>query len=368
MALLFVDGFDIDFPDNDKGIWDDVITNRTGQVFYQDTVVRGSDGAAQFNSTDGDDYAYLSKTFSPTFTEFVAGLHFYMSGSLDMDNGRVGIIGWLSSGAWEGSVSLQRNNSCLQLVLGNPDHTGTVIDSVVAPEKDRWHHLSVHIVMDAATGSYDVRLNGKRIFYATNVDTVDTAADLDRIRVGILSANSNFTGMIGSMYIDNFVLYSGGGSLVSDHVGDFTVSRLDPDGEGYYTDVGGGSLTAWENKTGADYYADIDDVASFGDLPSSLNLVWDDPVGSLNRVSVTMDDVGAVSLWGTQIAGWIAGGEAGDTLAPNVRISGTDYEGDDVTPGVAFAWDTHGWEVSPASSAAWTAAEVNAAEMGYTTV
>jgi hypothetical protein len=117
-----------------------------------------------------------------------------------------------------------------------------------------------------------------------------------------------------------------------------------------------GNYTAW---TGV--YTDIDDISGGSDVLAS---------GSANqRESFSMADFPALS--GSEVIAAVGMGisalrDAGGPQNVNMftRIASTDYDGADRTLNAATTNRQVLWQVSPATSAAWTVAEINGAEFG----
>lgn len=156
-----------------------------------------------------------------------------------------------------------------------------------------------------------------------------------------------------SPIVDELVL-AAGDTLQS--IGDNRVDCLFPVGSGTYSQFAGSD----GDKT--DNYALVDDPT----INSDTDYVWSGVVGQTETYRYGELPYSAGVIQGVQQSVTAKKSDAGArTLRFICRIGTTDYEGGTATLTDSYLCHRYIWETNPATGAAWTAAEIAAAEFGF---
>lgn len=214
-----------------------------------------------------------------------------------------------------------------------------------------WYHVEIKIVLNDATGSIELKVNNTSVF-TFNGDTKNggTESVISRVHFGPVPGsvvNANFS-------IDDAYILNGAGSSNNNFKGDSRIYNVLPNGNGNYSQfVGSDSnsidnyLLVDENPVNTSDYVSSGtpgnkDSYAFADLPASVTQVF--AVGQRT---------------------YAASADAGVRAARNlVRIGGTDYTGSDYNVGTSYLLYETLYDVSPATSTAFTPSEFNGAEWG----
>lgn len=237
----------------------------------------------------------------------------------------------------------------------------TVLGASAAGEVaiDTYYYLEVKVVVDNAAGSVEVRLTDpvageSTILNLAGVDTQQSAnAQVTQFQIcgdGASDAQARY------MRFDDLYVCDNAGAQCNDFLGDTRICAQFATADGAHSDfmpLGGG-----------DNYEEIDDNPpdddtsyNFSSTPTDRDsfVMEDLPIGAagvIHAVCAVMDH--RKDDAGTR------------TIEPSVRIGGVDYDGDGKNTPNDYAFHTmYAWEVSPATLAAWSSAEVNGAELGY---
>lgn len=234
-----------------------------------------------------------------------------------------------------GSVQIARNGTVLATL------SGSLSDA-------QWGHVSGFITIGDATGSsgtwgaYSITVNGVTDS-ATNVDTKASAnAFATDFKLGFTTATTGGSRVID---FDDLILDS------TTNWGDKRVKTL-------FVTAAGGS-TQFTPSTGANY-ENVDDATL-----DEANYNDSSTVGHVD--TFTTEDVAAsANVYGVAVTVMAATTDGGGAIRPILRISGTNYDTgvDKSLLASTKALQTF-FEVNPATSAAWTAAGLNGAEVGY---
>lgn len=207
-----------------------------------------------------------------------------------------------------------------------------------------WYYIEFKVLLSTTVGTYEVRINGVTVLSGTGANTQGyvTSATAEQIRVG-----AAFNGAL----IDDLYMCDGTGSApTNDFLGDVRVQWLAPSGAGNHT--------AWTPNTGANYAAVNEHPAN-----DDTTYVASSTAGQIDTYA--MDDLPAGTVFAVQTVIRARKDDGGvRQIAPVFRIGSTDYIGATVSIGDSYQWYTQIYETSPATSAAWTVSEINAAEAG----
>lgn len=251
------------------------------------------------------------------------------------------IIAFFDTGAEQLSVRLDGSAHLLVSRAGT-----TLATSTSTFSQNTWYHIQFKATIHNTTGAYEVRVNGTAtgwIAAATGANTRGTGSNNSANQAAMCNGASGWR-------FDDYV-------VTDDFPGQIQGAYLRPAGAGNYQQW---TPNSGDNR-GAVTSPVTDDDASFNASTTSGN-----------KDTFAMEDVpstGTPTILGIQHVIY-AKQDAGvqRTLRPKTRISSTDYSGTSVNTGASYAYITEAVSVSPATSTAWTKAEIDAAEFGYENV
>lgn len=331
-TYLFLTGFEM----GHTGILDTIVNSpsasaaqaRSGSYsFYCDNYLDGG------RHTLSDDYTtlYAGVAFRPAETGHGSSGNAILS-VLNSDNECQAYLGFDNSGS----------TLCIYTVSGA---SITKVATGSALSLNTWYYIDVLFTIDGSSGVITVLLDGVQ----DSTFSGDTAGSApNSIRAVALSnpdatSYTPYNGVAG--YYDDFLIASDA------RVGRCSVELLSPDGAGNSTDL---------TPSAGDNYAAVDEVPP------------DDDTTYVSGSSV--DDHDTYTLSDTTIVGTVAAvqwfaraklADAGDgNIARVVRISSTDYTGDDLGLDTSYAYKTDLMNTSPATSSAWTTGELDGTEAG----
>lgn len=206
-------------------------------------------------------------------------------------------------------------------------------------------------------GTTEVRVNGKTVLQATSLDTQVTA---NASWIGVTFVPVIAFGSVNYLVDDVYIADGSGSAPYNDFLGDVRVECLFPQTDA----VSAGSNVGLTPSTGTDHGALVDETAANADTDynSTATAGVKDTYQYPNMVSA--GDIIAVHpmllVRKTDAAP--------KTIAPVVRHAGTDYDGTTQVVGVKYSYLDQIYTQNPGTSAAWTAADVNAVQVGMKSV
>lgn len=338
MALLFMDGFDAG----------DVVTKWSsvaGMTPSASTFTRFGTGRSLLTPAgSGGQWSSATKRL-PASSTLILGVAFncnYMGANQAMiilsgDDGLTPHLSLSFNGA-NGALILYRGNYATQIATSPADQI----------EANGWAYLEVMATINDTSGICKVRCNG-----VTVIDFVgDTKNGGTNTTLDTLTLHSAVYGNNGWYYYwDDLYICDGTGSApYNTFLGDVRVATLSPNGAG--------SSTQFAPSTGTNYQA-VDELPySASDYVSATT--------SGTRDTYAMSDLtGSYSVLGVQNNVIAKKTDAGGTALKSAIVSGgTTYYGPStiLTPTDVTITDVH--TTNPATSAAWTIADVNGLEAG----
>jgi len=371
VALLFCDGFEVQFADNTTGLWDGVVAespSATKKISYSDTQKRTGSGALRiqqaFSSTE---YRNITKGFAAK-TEIFAQVAVFLDSSVTLNKTHNPFLFFhSSSGTNQITVAFDITTHFLRIFRGpattGTSTVGTILGNGTIPLlSDAWTVVEIHLVISDTVGVVQAKVDGILDIDLSGQDTNHASASVDVASIGLgLPVGGTVSYPAYSLYFDDFILHDTIGSVANSWPGQAGVHKLNPTGVGNYTQ--------W-TKTGASNDADVDDLNSYGGtIDSDTTRLSHAVVGE--RASVTLSDTTAAgTVGGVQIVTFAKQSEAGsNNLGSFVRISTTDYDQTAYTPDSA-AYNPHSdiLTTNPATSAAWATAALDALEIGWKVV
>jgi len=205
-------------------------------------------------------------------------------------------------------------------------------------------HASAGVITLTITGPGYDNVTDINIVSGDAVDTMETA-NAYATKIGF----SHFGG--NNISIDNVHIYDGADAAPWDAL---SIERR----VYYFLPTGDGSNIDFTASTGARYTCQDENPKN-----DDTDYINSATVGHKN--SVVIDDIPTVTVDALNL---IAAARRDDATAVGIKlfskISGTDYLSDELILGSAYVHLEKQWLVSPATTAAWEEAEVNAAEWG----
>ena len=212
-----------------------------------------------------------------------------------------------------------------------------------------WYFLELYIVIEntLSSGHCQLMVNGEQWLNVTSGDTQNGAtASADRF---VMEGGSQ-----GTLY-DDLAIYQSAVSSTPTFYGDQRVQTLYPNGNGNYSQFNGSDGNSVNNYLLVDE-AQANDDTDYVEIDVSGNkdsYTYDNLLSTPNSVSALQ--INCVQKKGD------AGARTGRLFH---RISGTDYESSDFIPTTSYGNAAYLTTVSPATSSAWAASEVNGMEAG----
>ncbi len=230
--------------------------------------------------------------------------------------------------------------------------TQVAVSSGLGITTGQWYYLEWEIYVHDTLGTYDLKINGATVFSGTNTDTKATTTTSPVHPSGIMIVGSSS----GDHFIDDVYLIDDTGLTNNSFLGDCIVETLYPDGDGTtndFTPLSG--LTNYEMvddggtpDTGTTYVASSTvnhiDLYTFGNLVEEVDTIYGVHVGAMHSVMS-------------------AGPRQVRVLT---RTGGVNYESDALGCAASYTHTYGLWEDNPNTAAAWTEANFNGAEFGFT--
>lgn len=248
-------------------------------------------------------------------------------------------------------ASLAFNASNENIIEAYSGVTNTLRGSGTFITDTNWHYMEFGCRVHTSTGWIEVRLDGATVIRFDGNTRFTAQNDITKIRIRSPFNYSNWT-----IDIDDWYVNDATGSVNNGFLGEISIESLMPTADGFH-----GDMTPSTAGT-------------------SFNLVNEEPPNGTNFI--TANGVGQRETFVTENLSYLTGVNGvwveciarNDGIAPNevrsvTRISGTTYTPSvtgpilPINPSNYFSFG-QAFNVNPATSAAWTAAEVNAAEFG----
>jgi hypothetical protein len=212
------------------------------------------------------------------------------------------------------------------------------------------------ILLDNTVGTVQCWLDNAQVLSLTGIDTTNGGTSWDEFRWGSLGITGaeGVTSFVG--YIDDFTLLDGSGAVAANanRWGPATAYAVYPNAVG--------DASEWDRSTGANQWATIDEALMNEDVDYNYTSTLDNE-DLLNFPDLDIDGAPIRGIQGNVEVRTEDGGAAEVKLL--TRQSSTTYAGDTRTVPSTYAVRRQPWGVNPATGAAWTEAEYNAAQFGY---
>lgn len=280
-----------------------------------------------------------SKNFPGTYTTAICGFAF-----------RINTIGVTTTAIF--TLRATTTNTCQivittlgKLEVRNSSNT-TIATSTVTLAANNWYFIEAKFVINGASGSVRLDING--------------GADI-----------GTTTGNFGSTGVDNVLLTSSGGGVnydfddirvgngttgsLADFLGDTRVEAIVPTADG--------ASEAWTPSTGSDSYALVDEMS--GTFPNGdTDYLSSSTANQRSTFDMGTLSVSAGSVYALQTNMYARKDDAGTReIASVIRHGGTDYDGTTKSLSTTYAYYSQVYEAMPNADAL-SISNVNAAEFG----
>lgn len=335
MALLFMDGCDhFGATSQLQDKWDAA----TGVVDYLATSGRFGGGAIRVDQDDN----YIAKLITPSTTTIV---QFALKSEATVSFGTDTFMFFLNAGAAQAEIE---TNFSGQLVL----RIGTtlVATSTLALAKDKWQYVEVKLVVDNASGVFEVKVDG--VVYVTFSGDTQTGAaiDVDQVRLyGFSNANDHF--------YDDVIIMDGTGSALNDYIGDTRIETIYPTvdtAQADFTPLGAGTN-----------FSEVDDGDAGPDDDTSYN--ESSTVGHKDLFTMgNLTTNNITTVHAVQTVQYARKDDAGARTSRSLVKTGTTTDnGPSQALGTDYKYFLDVLEVDPDTAIAWTESGVNGVEVGY---
>lgn len=202
-----------------------------------------------------------------------------------------------------------------------------------------WIYLEVKVVFGAA-GSYEIRAGGANVLSASGVNTVSTAnPSADTIYFGATDSVAGHGFRVDDIYVDT-----------SDFLGECRVPGIRPNADGTYLEL--------TPSTGTTHYQRVDEING-----ADSETVYGATAGL--RDTFGLENITAGATVAAVQVNMLARSDGTRGGALLVRTNGADFEEPAITLSTTPAFRRKLLAANPATAAPWTAAEVNAIEVGF---
>jgi|SRR5687768_1007179 len=226
----------------------------------------------------------------------------------------------------------------LVLTRGSDIATNILAETTNSLVNNTWHYFGMEFTRHASTGAVNLYLDGSLEDSATGLNS--GSADIDIVEIETFSTNA--------VLIDDYYVVSGATWL-----GERKIETLYVTADTAQKD--------WTADTGTDNYARVDEPQMDGDSSYVFaSTVGDEDLYTLGDLSTTPSTIDAV-----QVA--FAGRKddaTSRTVAPVLVSGATTDVGTDKAMAAGYSVGIELYETDPATTAAWTAAAVNALNVG----
>lgn len=338
MALRFCDSFD-------HYVTADALTKWTSSTSYTGVTAaegRRSTSAARFNGNTRD----LIKTLDAQGTWIVGFAFRFTEAAADATGGI--LVALLDAGTNQCDLRVKSDGTLKITRAGT-----TLGTSTFALTMSIFQYIEFKVVISDTIGTAEVLVDGSSKLALTGQDTKNTAnATANQIAIGPGGITGGFPG---NQYYDDLYICDGTGSAPHNtFLGDIRVDALFPTSDGANS-----GLTP---STGSSHFALVDEAAPNADTDynESVTVGVKDTYG-MGDISHT-----PLTIFGTQALLNVKKDDAGAKSVGEVcRSGGTDFNGTSTSLGTSYSYTVREIRVTdPNTAAAWTKANLNAAEFG----
>lgn len=240
-----------------------------------------------------------------------------------------------------GAIEVRRGSTAGGTILAT-----SAVNTVIT---GTWYHIEAKVVLHDSTGSVEVRVNNTTVInFSGDTKNGGTEAVISRFRIGDPAQGSVRAN------VDDVYLLNGAGTSNNDFIGDSRIYNLLPNGNGNYSQFLGSDGNSVDN------YLLVDE-----NPPNTSDYVGSGTDG--NKDSYAFEDLPATvtAIRAVGQRAYAANSDVGSRAARNlVRIGGADFVSADFSLGASYLLFETLYDVSPATTVAFTPGEFNGAEWG----
>lgn len=334
----FIDGFDHYDTATMTAKWPVVESTSSTSI----STVQARHGGQSLRATSNNGHG-IFRGLGGDYRTLVAGMAVYPASLGGTAGGS--LIAFLSTTIIQIKLSLTETGH-LKVSRNTTSHnhgSGTLLGASPDPlPLEAWSHVEFRVYLDSTNGEWEVRLNGATWFSGTG-NTINSGNTANTVRLGGLSSCT--------AYYDDFNLRFAAGYEPGGFFGDCKVLTRLPDGPGSAAQLTSSSGNPnWQNVNTA-----LPDLATYnhsltpGDKDLYAFAALNDP-GAIRAVQVNL--LANKSDAGLRL------------IVPRIKSGATEEAGAAQALSTDNRYYTRSWEVDPNTAAAWTAANLDAAEFG----
>jgi hypothetical protein len=331
MAIEFMDGFDYYTGTDATGhqsVWDSASSVTSISADGGGVYDYGRTAALSSNT-------FLKKTVNSTATKIVA---FHMKAA-GYNGGN--FVSFYDSATLH--VNIKVNADKTVTFYRNTTALGTSTALVAAINTWAWY--SVKVTIDDAAGVVSLYMNGNLIYELTSQDTRNAG----NASCNFIQLSSCYTTASTTNY-DNVHIMDSTGATYNNHIGEHRIYK--------YLGTADGALTDMTASAGNDY-ACIDENPNNGDT----DYISTSTAGHINTVAAPALSLSTIAA--VKVSASIRKDDAGTRTARVInRQSTTNYAGTSYDAASTYSFISHLWLVNPATTSAWSGAEVDATQPG----
>lgn len=333
MAVLFSDSFDHYATAEITQKW----TSTSGATI----TANGRNGTSALRINGAGGTGRVTKTVAPVSTT-AGGVGFaYNINTLHDQSSNQYLVGIEESGTLH--LGVQLLVSGLLAVYRGTTLLGTSSSGLSAGS---FYYIEFKFAIHDSTGTVDLKLNGTSVLSLTGQDTRNGGTGVWNVVALELGVNLGY-----DADYDDLVVWDTSGSVNNDFLGPIRIKAIYPDGAGNTTNFTPSAGSNFQN---------VDEASTDGDTTYNS----EGTPGEFDLYTY-----GAVGVAGTvrfvQVNPMVRSDGAGsETVRPKIRIGSTNYDGTTVGVSTSYLDKLEVFNVSPATSTAWTVAEIDGAEFG----
>ena len=220
---------------------------------------------------------------------------------------------------------------------------------------DGWHVIEWRTqISTTTTGTSEIWLDGNRVINFSGDNSNTATLNVQELRLGVIAGVATATGAY--IAFDDIAINDTAGTVNNGRPGDGRVILLTPNGAGSST-----QLTRGGTDTGANY-SQVNEVP-----PSMSQYVGSATVGQRDLYALANLPVAISAVNVVEVLALAQNSDAGaGNIAPTLKSGATTNEATAIGLATTAGYVTGRWETDPNTTAAWTAAAIDALEIGAT--
>jgi hypothetical protein len=300
-------------------------------------LIAGRFGGQALAGTAGSSVTRTLTRTVPATTTAAAGAALRMNGTPTV---AFYLCAFRSSGGIQCGVGVGTDNRVRAFGSG----TGTVLGAATDPlATGAWHYIEAEVTIHDTTGVAKVWVNGTLVINLANVDTKGQAqSDITQFNIFATSLGSSNSADVDDVYVTD-----------STRLGECRVITLYPTADTADSD--------WTPSTGSDNFAMVDETTVNGDT----DYVAASAVGDLDFYTLGNLAAAPLSIFAVQAKICARKDDAATReIRTRIRSNGDVANGATVGLAASYTYLSDIFETDPDTALAWTAAGVNALEVG----